>query len=186
MAGRSAQTATTAGTAEDSTKHANAAGTSSTTTTNAKPAPVERNVHWVDMHGYELAQVREFEPRCALLSPLDSFRGFRRANNTLDSSRRRDRMAVARTRDWCTEQWNVWRMVTAVAWDGCESQCTPSRCERISNPRRTCGRTLEVRRVPNGVTLHPWHESVRSSSTVALFAASSHLPACPTCLQHTQ
>jgi len=23
----------------------------------------ERNVHWVDSHGYELAQVREFEPR---------------------------------------------------------------------------------------------------------------------------
>jgi len=22
----------------------------------------ERNVHWVDSHGYELAQVREFEP----------------------------------------------------------------------------------------------------------------------------
>lgn len=28
---------------------------------------MERNVHWVDMHGYELAQVREFEPRCATL-----------------------------------------------------------------------------------------------------------------------
>jgi len=61
MAGRSGQAATTADPpTEVSTKHANAAGTSSTT--NPKAAPVERNVHWVDMHGYELAQVREFEP----------------------------------------------------------------------------------------------------------------------------
>jgi hypothetical protein len=93
MAGRSGQATTAEPPTDDSTKPANAAGTSSTT--NPKPAPVERNVHWVDMHGYELAQVREFEPRCALLSvaclPTRSV-GYRRVSNTLHSWHRPDRI----------------------------------------------------------------------------------------------
>jgi hypothetical protein len=68
MASRSAEVASASSVAVTELP-GQAASSSSTALAKPKGAPVERNVQWVDMHGYELAQVREFEPRCVPLFP---------------------------------------------------------------------------------------------------------------------